>query len=63
MSTASTLASVTSADGVRIAYERTGTSPTALVFVHGWLGSARWWDAQREAFAGRYTLGELLIER
>jgi sigma-B regulation protein RsbQ len=50
------IAHVTSADGVRIAYERTGTAPTALVFVHGWLGSSRWWDAQRDAFASRFTV-------
>lgn len=23
---------------------------TALLFSHGWLGSSRWWDAQRDAF-------------
>jgi sigma-B regulation protein RsbQ len=49
-------AHVSSDDGVRIAYERTGSAPTALVFVHGWLGSARWWDAQRDAFASRFTV-------
>jgi pimeloyl-ACP methyl ester carboxylesterase len=49
----------TSADGVRIAYERSGAAPTALVFVHGWLGSGRWWDAQRDALAGRYTVVQL----
>jgi pimeloyl-ACP methyl ester carboxylesterase len=48
--------SVSSSDGVRIAYERTGTAPTALVCVHGWLGSGRWWDAQRDAFASRVTV-------
>jgi sigma-B regulation protein RsbQ len=50
-------ASVTSAyDGARIAYELTGTASTALVFVHGWLGSGRWWDAQRDRFAAGYTV-------
>jgi len=50
---------VSSADGTRICYERTGSGPTALVFVHGWLGSSRWWDAQRDAFGARYTVVQL----
>jgi pimeloyl-ACP methyl ester carboxylesterase len=50
---------VYSADGVRISYERTGSAPTALVFVHGWLGSSRWWDAQRDAFSPRFTVVQL----
>lgn len=50
---------VHSADGTRIRYEVTGSGPTALVFVHGWLGSGRWWDAQREAFAPRFTVVQL----
>ena len=51
--------SVLSSDGVRIALERTGMSPTALVFVHGWLGSSRWWDAQRDAFSQSLTVVQL----
>ncbi|MBK7078279.1 MAG: alpha/beta hydrolase [Myxococcales bacterium] len=47
---------VTSADGTRIHVERSGRGPTALLFVHGWLGSARWWDAQRDALADAYTI-------
>lgn len=47
---------VTSADGTRIHLELSGRGPTALVFVHGWLGSARWWDAQRDALADAYTI-------
>jgi len=50
---------VHSADGVRICYERTGSGTTALVFVHGWLGSSRWWDAQRDAFSPRFTVVQL----
>jgi len=45
-----------SADGVAIHAEATGSGRTALLFVHGWLGSGRWWDAQRDAFAGEYTV-------
>lgn len=50
---------VASADGVRIAYQRTGSAPTALVFVHGWLGCSRWWDAQRDAFSSGFTVVQL----
>lgn len=50
---------VLSADGVPISYERTGTGRTALVFVHGWLGSGRWWDAQRTTFSPRYSVVQL----
>lgn len=42
-----------SADGTDVYFETTGDAPTALVFVHGWLGNARWWDAQRDTFAAR----------
>lgn len=41
----------TSRDGSEIYYEVTGDADTALVFVHGWNGNVRWWDAQRAAFA------------
>ncbi|MEZ4400699.1 MAG: alpha/beta hydrolase [Kofleriaceae bacterium] len=46
----------TSADGVAITYEVTGAGPVALVFVHGWLGSKRWWDATRDDFAATHTV-------
>jgi len=49
----------TSADGSQVHYEVTGAGDTALVFVHGWLGSSRWWDAQRDAFAARYQIVQL----
>jgi|GEM_PF-543604 len=52
----STICRVSSADGVRISYECRGRAPTALVFVHGWLGSSRWWDAQRDAFSSHFTV-------
>ena len=50
---------VTSADGVRIAFEQSGSGRTALVFVHGWLGSGRWFDAQREAFSARFNVVQI----
>jgi pimeloyl-ACP methyl ester carboxylesterase len=47
---------VRSADGTPIHYEVTGQGEVALVLAHGWLGSARWWDGVREAFAPRYQV-------
>jgi pimeloyl-ACP methyl ester carboxylesterase len=49
----------TTADAVSIAWEAHGRGATALVFVHGWLGNRRWWDAQRDAFAERYRVIQL----
>jgi pimeloyl-ACP methyl ester carboxylesterase len=45
-------ARVLSSDGTPIHFEVAGSGrdPT-LVFVHGWLGSCRWWDAQRDHFS------------
>jgi len=48
-----------SADGVMIHAEVTGTGRRALLFAHGWLGSGRWWDAQRDAFASEYTVVQI----
>jgi pimeloyl-ACP methyl ester carboxylesterase len=45
-----------SSDGTSIHYEVTGMGDPALVFVHGWLGSTRWWDAQRDHFAPRHRI-------
>lgn len=47
---------VRSADGLQLHAELTGAGKTALLFVHGWLGSGRWWDAQRDAFAADFTV-------
>lgn len=50
---------VASADGVPIAYEVAGAGDVGLVFVHGWCGNKRWWDAQRATFAPTYTVVQL----
>jgi pimeloyl-ACP methyl ester carboxylesterase len=42
---------VTSADGVRIAYHVAGGGAPALVFVHGWCGRRSHWDEQVDAFS------------
>lgn len=43
-------------DGSEIHYEVTGDADTALVFVHGWMGNLRWWDAQRDAFSASHRI-------
>jgi pimeloyl-ACP methyl ester carboxylesterase len=48
-----------SADGVTIHAEVTGSGRIGLLFVHGWLGSGRWWDAQRDAFASQCTVVQI----
>jgi len=37
-------------DGVRIHYLAGGAGDPAVVFVHGWLGNAHWWDEQLARF-------------
>jgi pimeloyl-ACP methyl ester carboxylesterase len=46
----------TSSDGTQIYFEVTGNADTALVFVHGWMGNVRWFDAQRDAFAATHQI-------
>ncbi len=45
-----------SSDGSEIYYEVSGDADLALVFVHGWMGNVRWWDAQRDAFAATHRV-------
>lgn len=47
---------VRSTDGINIHYHMNGTHPTALLFVHGWLGNADWWDDQAAHFQTKYTV-------
>jgi pimeloyl-ACP methyl ester carboxylesterase len=48
--------SINSGDAGSIHYEDQGHGPLTLVFVHGWLGNCRWWDAQRDAFQDQYRV-------
>ena len=47
---------VSSADGVPIAYEVRGQGPTTLVFVHGWSCDRNYWRHQMDAFQGEYRV-------
>lgn len=49
----------TSLDQTQIAYEISGTGEKVLLFVHGWLGNKRWWDAQRDYFSHQYTVVQM----
>ena len=42
---------VLSADDVVIHFREGGQGDTALVFVHGWLGNASWWEPVMQRFA------------
>lgn len=46
-------------DKTEIYYEVSGSGKTALFFVHGWMGNARWWDFQREYFSNRYQIVQM----
>ena len=50
---------VQSEDGVTIHYQVSDTKPIALVFVHGWLGNAGWWNIQRDYFQENYTVVQI----
>lgn len=48
-----------SLDKTEIYFENTGSGQPALIFVHGWMGSSRWWDSQREHFSSRHLVVQL----
>ena len=47
---------ITSPDGTSIHFEVFGNSDLSLVFVHGWLGSGRWWSSQSDFFSKKYQV-------
>lgn len=40
----------------RIFYERFGSGPQTILFIHGWLGSSKWWASQKDFFKGAYDV-------
>ena len=52
-------AAVAAPDGVRIHYLVGGDDEPGLVFVHGWLGNAHWWDEQLAHFAPRHRVAAI----
>ena len=47
---------VSSADGVPIAYEVRGQGPTTLVFVHGWSCDRNYWRHQMDSLQGEFRV-------
>lgn len=47
---------ITSDDGIPIAYEVHGDGTPALVFVHGWSCDRRYWSAQLEPFSNEFKV-------
>lgn len=43
-------------DRNRIFYDRFGSEPRSILFIHGWLGSSKWWSSQIDFFKDRYTV-------
>lgn len=50
-----------SADGQKIHYKESGEGKTVLLFVHGWLGNAEWWNGQQEYFKDRYHIVQMSL--
>lgn len=45
---------IASSDETMIHYTVSAGGDTALVFIHGWLGSGCWWESQVKYFSGKY---------
>ena len=53
---------ITTTDGVSIAYEVHGDGSTALVFVHGWSCDRSYWKEQIEPFSKQYKVVSLKFQ-
>ncbi|GAK52949.1 possible carboxylesterase, Est-1 [Candidatus Moduliflexus flocculans] len=47
---------VASSDNTLIHFTASGHGDTAIIFVHGWLGSGDWWNLQKEFFSKQYCV-------
>lgn len=48
-----------SSDGQKIHYKESGHGNISLLFVHGWLGNAEWWNNQQEYFKNTYHIVQM----
>ncbi|KFF08713.1 alpha/beta fold hydrolase [Chryseobacterium luteum] len=48
-----------SSDGQNIHYKESGQGNSSLLFVHGWLGNAEWWNGQQEYFREKYHIVQM----
>ncbi|HOD40191.1 MAG TPA: alpha/beta hydrolase [Candidatus Wallbacteria bacterium] len=47
---------IASSDETMIHYTVSAAADTALVFIHGWLGSGCWWESQVKYFSAKYCV-------
>ena len=50
---------IKSRDGFNIHYQISEAKSTAIVFIHGWLGNAEWWNNQKEYFKDKYSVVQI----
>ncbi|MDP9961207.1 alpha/beta fold hydrolase [Chryseobacterium lathyri] len=48
-----------SSDGQNIHYKESGQGSPSILFVHGWLGNAEWWNSQQEYFKDIYHIVQM----
>jgi pimeloyl-ACP methyl ester carboxylesterase len=48
-----------SSDGLKIHYKESGQGNITLIFVHGWLGNAEWWNNQQDYFKDKYRIVQM----
>lgn len=50
-----------SSDGQNIHYKESGQGNPSILFVHGWLGNAEWWNSQQEYFKDQYHIVQMSL--
>ncbi|AZA48468.1 alpha/beta hydrolase [Chryseobacterium carnipullorum] len=50
-----------SSDGQNIHYKESGEGNPSILFVHGWLGNAEWWNSQQEYFKDQYHIVQMSL--
>lgn len=50
-----------SSDGQKIHYKESGQGNPTLLFVHGWLGNAEWWNSQEAYFRNTYHIVQMSL--
>lgn len=48
-----------SSDGQKIHYKESGKGNTAIMFIHGWLGNAEWWNDQQKYFTPEHHIVQI----
>lgn len=50
-----------SSDGQKIHYKESGQGNPTILFVHGWLGNAEWWNSQAEYLNNTYHIVQMSL--